>query len=137
MVSESRSVNSSIARPRVRQKRSFLLCFVKRFRICTYEKSSCNPFAINTYENAGLKVEQNQHLQKKWGVGAEPPASEAKSPARGASPVRKSGVLSAVSPARMVSATEERGACAVSKLPPLSRRCSRSAGLGSHGEGGK
>src|ERR1700674_74033 len=36
--------------------------------INTYEKSHFNPYAINTYKNARLKVEQNQHLQKKAGV---------------------------------------------------------------------
>ena len=35
----------------------------------TYEKTHFNPPAINTYKNAGLKVEQNQHLQKNRGVG--------------------------------------------------------------------
>jgi hypothetical protein len=39
-------------------------------RINTYEKSLSNPFAINTYKNTGLKVEQNQHLQKTGGRGS-------------------------------------------------------------------
>src|ERR1700674_2868727 len=30
-------------------------------------KVHCNPSAINTYKNTGLKVEQNQHLQKNRG----------------------------------------------------------------------
>ena len=37
--------------------------------INTYAKSPCKPSAINTYKNTRLKVEQNQHLQKKGGVG--------------------------------------------------------------------
>jgi hypothetical protein len=36
--------------------------------INTSKKSHFNPSTINTYENARLKVEQNQHLQKKGGV---------------------------------------------------------------------
>jgi hypothetical protein len=38
-------------------------------RINTYKKSPCKPSAINTYKNARLKVEQNQHLQKNRGEG--------------------------------------------------------------------
>jgi len=35
----------------------------------TYAKSASNSSTINTYKIAGLKVAQNQHLQKKWGPG--------------------------------------------------------------------
>ena len=39
------------------------------FRMNTYVKSRRKPTAINTYKNTGLKVEQNQHLQKNRGAG--------------------------------------------------------------------
>jgi len=38
-------------------------------RMNTYAKSHFNPFAMNTYKNARLKVVQNEHLQKKGGGG--------------------------------------------------------------------
>src|ERR1700676_1593850 len=38
-------------------------------KINTYEKMSRNSFAINTYKNIRLKVEQNQHLQNTRGDG--------------------------------------------------------------------
>jgi hypothetical protein len=37
----------------------------------TYAKSACNSSRINTYKIAGLKVVQNQHLQKNRGEGHE------------------------------------------------------------------
>ena len=50
---------------------------VKPCTMNTYVKSSSNPFAINTYKNARLKVEQNQHLQKNRGEGGCPMSSPA------------------------------------------------------------
>jgi len=38
-------------------------------RMNTYAKSHFNPFVMNTYKNTRLKVVQNEHLQKKGGVG--------------------------------------------------------------------
>ena len=35
----------------------------------TYIKYACNSSEMNTYKNKGLKVTQNEHLQKKGGVG--------------------------------------------------------------------
>ena len=38
-----------------------------RIKTCAFQP--CNPFRMNTYRNAALKVLWNEHLQKKWGVG--------------------------------------------------------------------
>jgi hypothetical protein len=86
------------------------------FAIRTYEKTPFNFSGINTYKIAGLKVEQNQHLQKKPGVGGlsrglpynEIPASPMKTPARtlGAEKSRRRFRGKHVSTARLV-----RGLC--------------------------
>ena len=105
--------------------------------INTYAKSPCKPSAINTYKNTRLKVEQNQHLQKKGGVGGgnhsintdhpqeglrqAKPALEGKSPespgkgALGEAPARpvKTVGARAVRPSSVVSPA--RGAHAVRK----------------------